>query len=586
MARGTGPNFQESFATYQRGAFLEAALDCRRLAALDPAGGAVLHLLSLALFQVGRAAEAEFWLRQAAIRAIGAELVDIRINQAAARLALGRHDDALASVALALELDPAKARGYSTRADILRDRLRPVEALRAGRQAASLEPGRDETWTSIGNALQSAGHIPEALGAYARSMAISPNSVVAHGNRQFTLCFAETANDRILFEAARAWGRVIEVALPPSPRWKPARRDRLRIGYHAFEFFRRSAIDDYFPPVLKNHDRQRFEIVLVADGGRRDRRTEELRALADRWIDLAGLDLPGKVERLRAAELDIAVCLTGYLPAQRLVFAPRVAPVQVALINHVATTGMAAFDYRVTDRWLDPPGATEAWNTERLVRLSHGYLTAQPPENAPEVPPLPARAKGHVTFGSFNNLSKVTPGTLALWSGVLAALPGSRLLLKARALEDPGVRARYLDLAAGAGIEPRRIDIIGAIPDEAGHLSALARADIALDPVPFGGGRTTVETLLMGVPVVNLRRPMIMGRLGDSMLSRAGLGHLVADSPQAFVETTVSLARDLDRLEDVRMGLRARLLGSTLCDAAGYTRELEDAYVSMIDGTA
>ncbi len=582
MASGMSPNFQESFAAYQRGEFLAAAAGCRRLTALDPAGGQAPHLLALALFQLGRHAEAEGWLLRAALLVTGTDLVDVLVNQAATGLALGHHDEALASIAKALGIDPAKARAFSTRADILRDRLRPVEALGAGRQAVALEPGRDEAWTTIGNALQAAGRIPEALDVYARALAISPKSIVAHGNRLFTLCFAETTNDRILFEAACAWGRMIEAALPPAPRARPARRDRLRVGYHSFEFFDRSAINDYFPPVLRSHDRRRFEIVLIADGGRHDRRSDELSKLADGWTDLSGLDLPGKVERLRAANLDIAVCLTGYLPMQRLVFAPRVAPVQVALMNHVSTTGMSAFDFRVTDAWLDPPGETEQWNAERLVRLSHGYVPMQPPENAPEIPPLPARTNGHVTFGSFNNLSKVTPGTLVVWSGILAALPTSRLLLKARALEDPGVRARYLGLAAEAGIDPLRIDMLGAVPNNAAHLLAIARADIALDPVPFSGGRTTVETLSMGVPVINLRTPMIMGRLGDSMLSRAGLGHLVASSPEGVVKAAVSLAQDLDRLESLRMGLRASLLQSRLCDVTGYTRELEQAFVSMV----
>lgn len=584
MTPGSDSNFQDFFVAYQRGAFLAAGVGCRRLGSRTPADGRVIHLLSLALFQLGRHSEAERWLRRAGHLTTGADLVDVRVNLASALLAQGRHEEALASSAAALDLDPGKARALSTRADILRADLRSVPALGAGRQAAALEPGRDETWTTIGNALQAAGRIPEALGAYARAMALTPNSIIAHGNRQFTLCFAETTDDEALYQAARASGRILEAAFPPVPMPRPIRRGRLRIGYHSFEFFARSALDDYFPPVLENHDRRRFEIVLIGDGGRQDRRTDELRTFADRWVDVAGLDLAAKVERLRGLDLDIAVCLTGYLPVQRLVFAPRIAPVQVALMNHVSTTGMKAFDFRVTDRWLDPPGATERWNVEKLVRLAHGYVPMRPPAGALEATPLPARADGYVTFGSFNNLSKITPGTLALWSRVLTALPTSRLLLKARALEDAQVATRYLDLAAQAGIEPRRIDIVGSVPDNLAHLSALARADIALDPVPFSGGRTTVETLAMGVPVVNLRSPMIMGRLGDSLLSRAGLGHLVAAAADRFVETAVALASDLDALERLRRDLPAMLLRSQLGDVAGYTRELEGAFEAMVDG--
>lgn len=584
MVSGSDSNFQDFFAAYQRGAFLEAGAGCRRLGSRSPADGQVIHLLSLALFQLGRHGEAERWLRRAALLMSGADLVDIRVNLASTLLAQGRNDEALASVAAALALDPGKARALSTRADILRADLRSAQALGAGHQAAALEPGRDETWTTIGNALQAAGRIPESLRAYARAVALTPNSIIAHGNRQFTLCFAEATDDKALYQAARTSGRILEAAFPPAALPRPVRQGRLRVGYHSFEFFARSALDDYFPPVLESHDRRRIEIVLIADGGRQDRRTDELRNLADRWVDIAGLDLAAKVERLRGLDLDVAVCLTGYLPVQRLAFAPRVAPVQVALMNHVSTTGMKAFDFRVTDRWLDPPGATERWNVEKLVRLAHGYVPMRPPAGVPEATPLPALTNGYVTFGSFNNLSKITPGTLALWSRVLTALPMSRLLLKARALEDAQVATRYLDLAAQAGINPRRIDIVGSVPDNVAHLKALALADIALDPVPFSGGRTTVETLAMGVPVVNLRSPMIMGRLGDSLLSRAGLGHLVAATADRFIETAVALASDLDELERFRRDLPATLMRSQLCDVAGYTCELEDAYEAMVEG--
>lgn len=562
-----------------------AAEGCRALVVHDPGGGQTQHLLSLALFQLGRHAEAEVWLRRAGFRLSGADLVDVLVNLAATLLALGRHEEALASINRARVLNPGGARALSAMADILRDRLRPAEALAAGRQAAVLEPERDQTWTTVGNALQLAGRVREAIVAYERALAIAPSSVIAHGNRQFTLCFDPTTTDEILFTAARAWGKVIETALPPLPQTTPTRSDRIRIGYHSFEYFHRSALDDYFPPVLRSHDRSRFEVVLIADGGRHDRRTDELRGMADRWIDLAGLDLSAKVERLRSAELHIAACLTGYLPIQRLAFAPRVAPIQVALMNHVSTTGMTAFDFRITDEWLDPPGQTDRWNTERLVRLAHGYVPMTPPDHAPTVSVLPARRNGYVTFGSFNNLSKITPETLALWSRVLAALPASRLILKSRALDDPAMRARYRNLASESGIDPGRIDMIGLVAAEAAHLAAIAQADIALDPTPFAGGRTTVETLSMGVPVINLRSPMIMGRLGDSLLSRAGLGSLVATTADAYVETAVALARDLDGLERRRTELPGILRRSRLCDVAGYTRELEEAYMSMVAGT-
>jgi len=581
----SAPTFAEIFAEYSRGAFLSASLGARRYLAREPAEGRGIHLLTLAGYQLGHLDDAERWLGRAVLLLAGGDLVDAFVNWGSVNLAQGRRRDARIRIAAALAHDPGKARAFSTLSAILREDLQPTGAATASRRSAALEPGFAEAWTCLGNALQAAGELDPAIAAYARAIAIAPDNIVARGNKQFTLCFSAATDDERLFREARAWGERIESVWPPTPaiRRRPVGR-RLRIGYHSFEFFFRSALDDVFPPLLRHHDRERFEIRLFADGGREDQRTAELRVLADGWTDLTGLDIAAKVELMRAADLDIAVCLTGYLPIQRLVFAPRVAPIQVAQMNHVATTGLRAFDFRITDPWLDPPG-TDRWSVERLVRLTHGYVPVDPPLDAPEVSPLPALSNGFVTFGSFNNLTKVTPEALALWARVLTAVPNSQLLFKARAFTDPSVRSSYAERFGALGVEPERIEFVGDVAGHREHLAALGRADIALDPIPFAGGRTTIETLWMGVPVVNRRIQSLVGRLGSTMLVRAGLDGHVADTSEAFVAIAVGLAAEFGSLSEMRHGMRRRLRASMLCDAIGYTRELEDVFIAMAAGT-
>ena len=55
--------------------------------------------------------------------------------------------------------------------------------------------------------------------------------------------------------------------------------------------------------------------------------------------------------------------------------------------------------------------------------------------------PLLGEREGVVTFGSFNNLSKLADDVLAAWARLLAGVDGSRLLLKSRALTDEEPRA-------------------------------------------------------------------------------------------------------------------------------------------------
>jgi predicted O-linked N-acetylglucosamine transferase (SPINDLY family) len=197
------------------------------------------------------------------------------------------------------------------------------------------------------------------------------------------------------------------------------------------------------------------------------------------------------------------------------------------------------------------------------------------------VVPLPAGATGAVTFGSFNKLSKITDGTVALWAEVLRRVPDSRLLLKDRPLSDPGtadmIRARF----AAAGIDPARLDLVGFIKDAAGHLAAYNRIDIALDPHPYNGTITTCDTLWMGAPLVTLAGGRHAARVGASLMASIGLPELVTATPDRYAAVAAELAGDLTRLMRLRMGMRERVRASALCDEGRFMRNLETAYRLM-----
>jgi protein O-GlcNAc transferase len=107
-----------------------------------------------------------------------------------------------------------------------------------------------------------------------------------------------------------------------------------------------------------------------------------------------------------------------------------VVPIQVSFLGYPNTTGVPAIDYRLTDTFSDPPGRSDRLYTETLVRLDRGFLCHAPPPDLPPVTPAPCVRAGFVTFGSFNNPSKVSDGALTAWARVLGAVAGSRLAVK------------------------------------------------------------------------------------------------------------------------------------------------------------
>jgi predicted O-linked N-acetylglucosamine transferase (SPINDLY family) len=199
----------------------------------------------------------------------------------------------------------------------------------------------------------------------------------------------------------------------------------------------------------------------------------------------------------------------------------------------------------------------------------------------PEVSPPPALSTGAVTFGSFNNLLKVSSSTIDAWAALLAAVPRSSLLLKSPTLADAGIRRHCLELFASRGIGTERIELRGAIAKPSEHLAAYAEVDVALDPFPYNGTTTTCEAMWMGVPVVTLIGDRHTGRVGFDLLTRVGLAELAAPGVDAYVAIAVALARDLPRLQRMRASLRQQMRDSALCDAPGYARKFEAALREM-----
>jgi protein O-GlcNAc transferase len=251
--------------------------------------------------------------------------------------------------------------------------------------------------------------------------------------------------------------------------------------------------------------------------------------------------------------------------------------VQVTHFGYPDTTGMTQMDYRISDALADPVGSAERFYTEKLIRLPHvGWLYGTP-EDAPEVGPLPAQSKGHITFGSFNAFAKVGPKVFALWARILQAVPGSKILL----LTYTGPSAPRVDeYCAAYGIARERILTIGRVP-RAKYLEFHNGVDIALDPFPYNGAITTSDALWMGVPVVSLEGDRYLSRQGLTVLTNVGLPELVAKTTDDYVKIAVDLANDLPRLSALRAGLRQRMRQSPLGDAAQFVANLQTAYRQM-----
>lgn len=240
------------------------------------------------------------------------------------------------------------------------------------------------------------------------------------------------------------------------------------------------------------------------------------------------------------------------------------------------TTGLATIDYAIMDRETVPDGH-EKYFTEKLIYLPEGRFCYAPPGYAPDVALLPALHKGYVTFGSFNNIAKLTPEVITLWSRVLHEVPGSRLVLKWKSLADTRERERLFAAFKGHGIDKERLELRGSTPHPE-MLREYGDIDIALDPFPFSGGLTSCEALWMGVPVITLPGIRPVSRQTSSLSQSAQLDGLIATDENEYIAIAKRYAGNLESLATLRKSLRQQTGDSPLCNGRRFTQNLETEY--------
>jgi protein O-GlcNAc transferase len=322
-------------------------------------------------------------------------------------------------------------------------------------------------------------------------------------------------------------------------------------------------------------DPEAFRLVCLApDFTPGDPIAQRFRAMSEEWIDTDGLDDPALAAKAREVGIDILIDLGGYGDAGRMpACAHRLAPVQIKWVgmqNH--STGLPEMDWFVTDRWETPPELEHLYS-ERLLRLPDGYVCYSPPAYAPDVGPLPAFMNGHITFGCFNNLAKVTPAVIAAWARILCRVPDARLVLKTHQFSDGPTAEHMREAFAEHGVDAARLDLRGPSAHRA-FMAEYGQIDIVLDPFPYSGGLTTCEALWMGVPTVTLPGETFAARHSVSHLSNAGLSGWVAADLDDYERMAVAKAGDRPGLARLRAGLREQVKASPLCDAPRFGRNL------------
>ncbi|AOK03257.1 tetratricopeptide repeat protein [Burkholderia sp. AU28942] len=561
---------------------LDDAIACyRRAIALQPTLNAAHHALGILLFERG---ELDASIASLARAAESGE-VDCLLHLAAALERAGDLDGTAASLQRALAAAPDRADLHLHLAQTLVQQGKRRDALDRCRIALSLPNPTAQMHAIEGDLLCAMWQLDAGLASYDRALDVDPAFRNAHSGSMFHAAGSDRLSPAQLLERARAFGT--QMAAQASPRThapRPAAGRVLRVGFVSGDL-KSHPVAVFLSSVVAALDPSRVEALAYATQSVQDDTTAMLKRHFAVWRDITALDDRAAADLIANDRVDVLVDLSGHTASNRLpLFAWKPAPVQATWLGYFATTGIAAIDYVIGDRHVLPENEAHHF-VERPWRLPDSYLCFTPPDLPLDVGPLPAGRERVVTFGCLNNANKIGDAVVALWSRVLDAVPGSRLLLKSAQLDEAALRASVAARFAAHGIAAGRLVLRGG-STRLEHLGTFNDIDIVLDPFPYPGGTTSVEGLWMGAPFITRRGDRFLSHIGESILHTLGMPEWIADNDDDYVAKAAAFARDLPHVAEVRAGLRERLLRSPLCDAQRFARNLEAAFAQMVDAAA
>jgi predicted O-linked N-acetylglucosamine transferase (SPINDLY family) len=562
-----------------QGRLTEAEACYRQALSIKPDFTEASYNLGVSLKDQGRLGEAEACYRKAL--EIDPDYPGGHYNLGVILDEQGRFPEAEASYRQALVVKPDFADAHYNLGALLSRQGRFFEAEACCRSAIEFRPDFIDAHYNLGVALNEQGRPAEAEASYRRALEIKPDFAKAHSNLLFILNYVDGHSSDYRLEAAREYGRMVgnKVESKFSSWLCELRPRRLRIGMVSGDLWDHP-VGFFLEALLANVDADRIELIAYPTHDREDEVTGRLRSHFAAWKPLFDQSDEAAARLIHEDRVHILLDLSGHTAHNRLpIFAWKPAPVQCSWLGYFATTGVAQMDYLLGDPYVTPAVDDEHF-TETVWRLPERFACFTAPDFALDVGPLPALSTGYITFGCFNNLTKVTDAVMDLWSEVIQAVPGSRLFLKTKQLDDPIACENTRQRFVARGIASDQLILEGSAP-RAAYLAAYHRVDIALDPFPYTGGTVSVEGLWMGVPFITRHGQRFVSHMGESIAHNAGLADWIVANDEDYVAKAVACAANQEKLAALRASLRERVVASSLFDATRFARNFEEAMYGM-----
>ncbi|MFL2780775.1 MAG: tetratricopeptide repeat protein [Rhodospirillales bacterium] len=499
---------------------------------------------------------------------------------------LDRYEDAERIGHRSIQLAPSSCEAWTNLGNSLHKQSKKPGNLKKAekyfRQALKIKPEYTTALFNLGNVLNDQWINDEAIRCFEKVIKIDPNYFAAWQSFLMNLLYNTDQTEETLFNYHKKWVSSYYLSSPSNNvSINIKKTEKIRIGYVSPDF-RRHSCAYFLKSIFEYYNNLEFEVFVYSNVTKSDEITSWFRKHCDHWLDITRETDQEVIRQIKNDKIDILVDLAGLSKGNRIsIFAEKPARIQISWLGYPGTIGLPEISYRITDDIADPEGLSDNYHVEKLVRLDGGFHCYTSYEELPEVKCLPQKRNKFITFGSFNNILKVSQEVIKTWSDILNSVEKSRLVIKGRMIDYTVVRERIRNEFSQHNVSSNRVEFMEWVPRDQRPLEKYNSIDIALDTFPYNGTTTSFEAIVMGVPVITLRGTRHAARVGASIMTRIGCKELIGESESQYVQIAQSLANDIPRLQRYRENLRINFEKSPYGNPIEFTRKFEETFKSL-----
>ena len=351
----------------------------------------------------------------------------------------------------------------------------------------------------------------------------------------------------------------------------------LNIGFISPDFIEHSVTDFLFG-TLKELKKKGFKIHAfnLRKHEQLDHTSNSLKTIFDGWHDLEKLSDLESANTIRKSKINILINLVGYFARNRFtIMKYKPAPIQMLWMGYINTTGIEEIDYIVADPNLIYKDEENLYS-EKVIKLPKIWNCHSGIKSSVVSEGLPFLKNDYVTYGCFNNSSKITEEVIETWSKILLNKKNSKIIIKAPSEDGEIAQEGILKKFKEFNVDNSRVLFSKREEKRNDHYKIYNKIDISLDTFPYPGVTTSIESIWMGVPVLTLKGNNFVSRCGESINLNLKMSDFIAKNKTEYISKALSLTEDINNLVEIRKSLRQKALASPLFDTEKFGQDFGD----------